>query len=322
MGNDVGIYSYYHEKELTCRLAQQTTDLTIEDFEIQRTILHQLSTKVRFELEAIKDDVIAICVVSIANSNQVEYFKYNDIGQNIVEYMKQLKNKKFHINNIPYFLSCYEKTNDHTAKENLEQSVKDSLKFETCAYWQNEIPEVCKNGWKINHQEKMTKSMKYAIEDTCCVSIEAGEKWYETYKYHLGFTLLLCIIFFVTVTFSFCCCTTNDHDITGNVNNDPENHYPDSSDLVLDVLETNSSFSTVSSTESLQSSIHTITNSTVEEITQSNSIEPKEDSQSQSKSIELENTQSQTKSIEPEDAQFQSDALEPESTHSESESLF
>jgi hypothetical protein len=76
--NDVGIYSYYHEKELTCRLAQQTTDLTMEDFEIQRTILHQLSTKVRFELEAIKDDVIAICVVSIANSNQVEYFKYND----------------------------------------------------------------------------------------------------------------------------------------------------------------------------------------------------------------------------------------------------
>jgi hypothetical protein len=220
------------------------------------------------KLEWIDGDPIVVCQVS--NSDQVRYFRYNR-DDDAYKYMVKFTNKKFHVNDTLYSLSCYQSTTDRTAKQVLEQSVKDRLK------------------------------------------LEAGENGYEKYKYHLGLTLLVCII---VVTLSLCCCTTNN-DIPDNEY--PNNQYPASSDLVLDVLDTDESLSTVE--ENTQSNSVELEENAE---SQSNSAEPDADTQSQTKSVELnENIQPQSNSVElTEDTQSQSDALETENTHSKSDSLF
>jgi hypothetical protein len=245
--------------QFTCGLARQKTDLTLEEFE-KNGILHQFIMETMIvKLEDIEGDPIAICRVS--NSNQVQYFQYND-DDAACKYMAKFKSKKFHINNKPYFLSCHKKTNERTAKEVIE-SAEDFFK------------------------------------------LKALEKWFKKYKYHLGLTLLFCII---VVTVSLCCCTITNDDTD---NEDPNNHYPVSSDFVLEVMTTDSSLITIRSNDLIPSSTCTTESSTVEENTQSNSVEPEADTQSQKESFDLEeniqpqsnsvdikeNTQSKTKSV-------------------------
>jgi hypothetical protein len=269
-------------EQLLCRLAPNKTNLTIEDFKAFDGIgiLGQLVEKWMTEkLEFINGDPFAVCQVS--NSDQVRYFSYKK-DDDAYKYMVKFTNKKFHVNDTLYSLSCHQKTTHRTAKQVLEQSVKDRLK------------------------------------------LEAGENGYEKYKYHLGLTLLVRII---VVTLSLCCCTTNN-DIPDNEY--PNNQYPASSDLVLDVLDTDESLSTVE--ENTQSNSVELEENAE---SQSNSAEPDADTQSQTKSVELneniqpqsnsvelkEDTQPQTTSLVLEDAQSQSDTLEKENTQSETDSL-
>lgn len=120
---------FIDDEELLCRSAPNKTNLTIEDFKAVNNIgiLGQLERNMIEKLKDIEGDPIAVCEVS--NSEQVRYFRYDE-DDKAYKYMVKFTTKKFHINGTLYSLSCYQGTTDRTAKEVLEQSVKDRLKLE------------------------------------------------------------------------------------------------------------------------------------------------------------------------------------------------
>jgi hypothetical protein len=110
----------------------------------------------------------------------------------------------------------------------------DQSKTKTCLIWKEKTPDACQYGWKkLSQTDIQTKYSPTAFKENCCRSNE--------YKYYLFVSGSVFVLGVIILNCYFCSAEDNHPNIRSEEEkhdfNNPSNHYPSATDLILEVLQ-------------------------------------------------------------------------------------